>query len=98
MTWSVILLEIAIRRCVHYGNEGGGHGIILRQGVAPLLVRDPKCAKKIPHTPLQHQHSLIRLFKGGWIHVFMLLMPISKFLLSKICPSDANNQATFEVT
>jgi len=26
MTWSVILLEIAIGRCVHYGNEGGGHG------------------------------------------------------------------------
>ncbi len=64
LTWCIILLEVFIRRWVHCVIKGWTcSGTIHSSGKlwclndAQLVLRSPKCAKKISPTPLHHHHQ-----------------------------------------
>ncbi len=61
MTWCIILLEVAIRRwghCSHKGMDSQQQysGRLWCLNDAQLVLRGPKCAKKISPTPLHNHH------------------------------------------
>ncbi len=63
---------------------------------AQLVLMDPKCAKKIPPTPLHHHHQPEPLRQGRMIHAFMFFTPNSD-PTSECCSrnQDSSDQATF---
>ncbi len=60
VTWCIILLDVAIGRWVHCSHKGTAEGQQQYSGRlwclndAQLVLRGPKCAKKIITTPLHH--------------------------------------------
>ncbi len=64
-----------IRRWVHCSHEGMDISRLWRLNNAQLVLRGPKCAKKIFHH--YTTTSLNRWDKAGWIHAFMFFMPNS---------------------
>ncbi len=81
VTWCIILLEVAIRRWAHCSHKKDGYGQQQYSGGlwhlnnAQLVLRGPKCAKKISPTPLHHHQQLNRWDKAGWIHAFIFFTP-----------------------
>ncbi len=79
VTWCIILLEVAIRRWVHCSHEGMDmvskqhSGRLWRLNNAQLVLRGPKCAKKISTTPLHHHHQPEPLRQGRMDPCFHVL-------------------------
>ncbi len=76
VTWCIILLEVASEDgCTVVIKGWTWSATILsrlwRLNYAQLVLRVPKCAKKISLTPLHHHHQPEPLRQGRMIHAFM---------------------------
>lgn len=68
VTWCVILLEVAIIRCVHCGHKGvyvvSSSTWVGCLNSAPLILRSPKCLKIISHPLIEFEHQPEPLAQG----------------------------------
>ncbi len=71
VTWCIILLEVAIRRRAHCSHKKDGYcqqqysGRLWHLNNAQLVLKGPKCAKKISPTPLHHHQP--EPLRQGWM-------------------------------
>ncbi len=95
MIWAlwrcIILLELAIRRWIHCSHKGMDCNNIQLWCLndAQLVLRVPKCAKKISPTPLHHHQQPERLGQGR-------MDPCSHVLYAKFWPYPLNVAAEIE--
>ncbi len=93
VTWCIILLEVSIRRwvhCSHKGTDMVSNNRLWRLNDAQLVLRGPKCAKKISPTPLHHHHHQPEPLRQGR----MLSCSYAKFFVVREYPS---RSAVFEI-
>ncbi len=88
VTWCIILLEVAIKRWMHFSHKGmdmvsNNTQVSCGLNDAQLVLRGPKCAKKTSPTPLHHhQPEPLRqsrmdpcfhvLYTKFWPYIWML--------------------------
>ncbi len=83
VTWSIILLEVAIRRWVHCSHKGMDigqlqySGRLWRLNDAQLVLRAQRVPRKYPPHHYTTTTSLNHWDKAGWIHAFMFFTPNS---------------------
>ncbi len=95
VTWCIILLEVALRRWVHCSHKGMSIGQQQYSGRlwslnnAQLVLRGPKCVKKISPTPLHLHHQPEPLRQGR-------MDPCFHVLYAKFWPCHLNVAAEIE--
>ncbi len=81
-TWCIILQEVSIRIWVHCSHKGmdmvSNHIRLGCLNDAQLVLRAPKCAKKISPTPLHHHHHQSEPLRQGRMDKFKTLDKTNK--------------------
>ncbi len=90
VTWCIILLEVAIRRWVHCSHKGMNgqqqySGSLWCLNNAQLVLKGPKCTKKISSTPLHHHQQPEPLRQGT-------IDPCFHVLYAKFWPSECRSR------